>query len=338
MDNYREVLHQMELFGIALRSKDRSRFPVLNRRTTCGVGGKAWYKLYEFRPDAGGVYLVGAFGSWRSGKSEKVDVDWAPLSEAERARRKAEHEAARKAEAAARAEEARLAALSAAELWATGSRTGCSAYLTSKQVEGEACRYLPDGSILVPLLRYDLPREDALRAVQRIHPGPRKHRRTGEPLPQKVFTSGFAKTGCSVRLGEISPESRLLLVCEGYATGLSIRMATDKRWPVFVALDAYNLPAVVELLRGLYPGAFILICADDDWKSTDHAGPNPGCRRARLAAKHTDSCEIVWPVFDARTRQLKDTDFNDLHQREGLAVVARQLQRVTSLIVEALSD
>lgn len=338
MDNYREVLHQMEQFGIVLRPKDKSRFPALNRRTTCGAGGKAWYKLYEFRPDAGGVYLVGAFGSWRSGKSQKVEVDWAPLSEADRARRKAEHEAARKAEAAARAEEARIAALSAAELWASGARTGDSAYLQAKLVEGEACRYLPDGSILIPLLRYDLPRENALRAVQRIYPGPRKHRRTGEQLPQKTFTKGFAKTGCCLRLGEISADTALVLICEGYATGLSIRMATARAHPVFVALDAYNLAFVVELLRGLYPRAFILICADDDWKTADHAGPNPGCRRARLAAKNTDACEIVWPVFDARKRQLKDTDFNDLHQREGLEPVARQLQRVVSHILESMSD
>lgn len=336
MENIREVLHQMELFGIALRHQDSMKFPVLNKRTTCGAGGKYWYKLYEFHPRAGGSRLVGSFGSYRSGESLKVEVDWAALSEAERERYRAERAAARKAEEAARAEEVRLAALSAADLWASGSRTGTSPYLQRKGVEGESCRYLPDGSILVPLLRYDLPRDQALRAVQRIHPGPRRHRRTGEELPQKVFTKGFGKTGCCVRLGEIQPESALLIVCEGYATGLSIRMATGRRWPVFVALDAYNLAPVVELLRSLYPQTFILICADDDWKTADHEGPNPGRRKARQAAKAVTDCEIVWPVFDAATRELKDTDFNDLHQRQGLAAVARQLQRVVATILELI--
>ncbi|MBL0918029.1 MAG: toprim domain-containing protein [Hydrogenophaga sp.] len=336
MDNVHQVLHQMMEFGIELRDKDSRRFPVLSRRTTCGAGGKYWYKLYEFRPRAGGRFLVGSFGSYRSGKAEKVEVDWKPLGEAERERFRAEREAARKREAEARAEEARQAAMSAADLWASGARAGTSAYLASKGVAGESCRYLPDGSLLVPLLRYDMPREQALRAVQRIYPAPRKHPRTGEALPQKVFTKGFAKTGCSVRLGEIASDAPLLIVCEGYATGLSIRAAIEQRWPVFVALDAYNLAPVVELLHRLYPQTFILICADDDWLTADHQGPNPGRRAARVAAKQANECEIVWPVFAAATRAPKDTDFNDLHQREGLPVVQRQLQRVVGLILELM--
>lgn len=336
MDNFHEVLHQMEQFGIKLRGKDTVKFPVLARRTTCGAGGKYWYKLYEFRPRAGGCFLVGSFGSYRDSTHAKVEVDWRPLGEAERARFLAEREAARKRELAARQEEANRAAMTAAELWASGSRKGQSPYLQAKGVQAEACRYLPDGSVLVPLLRYDLPREQALRAVQRIYPAPRTHPRTGEALPQKVFTKGFAKTGCSVRLGEIGPEAALLIVCEGYVTGLSIRMATQHRWPVFVALDAYNLAAVVALLRTLYPRTFVLVCADDDWLSADHEGPNPGRRKARMAAKQAENCEIVWPVFTASTRQPKDTDFNDLHQREGLAAVQRQLQRVVALILELL--
>ncbi len=327
MDNYASVLHQMEQFGVVFRDKDLPLVIDAPKRRTCGRGGKWWYWLRIFRPDAGGSFIVGRFGSYKHSTSEKVEVDWKPLGVNERARLDAERKAAEERAETARREESELAALGAADLWRRAQPEGRSPYLERKGVLGEACRYLGD-TLVVPLLRYDMPRDQALRAVQRIW-----------PEGAKRFTKGFSKTGCCVRLGALEgARMKLLLVCEGYATGLTLRMATEREFPVFVALDAYNLVAVVELLRGLYPHSFILVCADDDWKSTDHVGSNPGCRHARLAAKNTDSCEIVWPVFNDKTRQVKDTDFNDLHQREGLDVVARQLQRVTSLILESLSD
>jgi putative DNA primase/helicase len=109
-------------------------------------------------------------------------------------------------------------------------------------------------------------------------------------------------------------------------------MATGRRWPVYVALDAYNLGFVVEILRQVHPGVHLLVCADDDWLSEDHEGKNPGRRKAAKVAKATPGCEIVWPVFSARTRQPKDTDFNDLHLREGLQAVEVQLLRVLAAI------
>jgi putative DNA primase/helicase len=237
-------------------------------------------------------------------------------------REAAERSRQKKQEAAAEA------ALSAAELWKRAAKEGQSAYLERKGVIAEACRYLRDGSIVIPLLRYDLPKGQALVALQRIYPGPRWDSSTGEELPQKSFTKGFAKTGAALRLGMIDESTWLVLVCEGYATALSIRMATDRQLPVYVALDAYNLGAVVEILRRMHPHAWLLICADDDWKSEDHHGPNPGRRAARDAARKTEACDIVWPIFNPRTREPKDTDFNDLHLREGLATVSKQLDSV----------
>ncbi len=45
--------------------KDTVKFPVLARRTTCGAAGKYWYKLYEFRPRAGGCFLSNPRGAAR---------------------------------------------------------------------------------------------------------------------------------------------------------------------------------------------------------------------------------------------------------------------------------
>lgn len=319
MDNYAEVVHQMREFGIEFRQTGDLPLQIDRLKSkTCGKGGKFWYSLHMFYPKEGGSLIVGRFGSYQSGKSEKVEIDWTPINDAERARRKAEHEAFRAAADAARAAEAELAAMGAGDLWRVAAKQGTSPYLMRKGVIGEACRYLPDGSIVVPLLRYDLPREHALRGVQRIYPD-----------GSKRFTTGFSKPGCAVRLGEVVP-GRIVLVCEGYATGLTLRMATDNELAVYVALDAGNLASVIAIVRGNHPECRILICADDDYLTRNHAGDltNVGRLSARKVAKVVSGCDLLWPVFTAATRGPKDTDFNDLHKAQGLEAVTRQLGSV----------
>jgi putative DNA primase/helicase len=334
-ENYDDVMHQLREIGCEMRGRDGG-LKVGRGRVTCGKGGKFWYHLHTFSPHGSSrSFIVGSFGRYGKG-SFKVEWDRKGLSDEQREQFQREQAQAREREQAKRAEDSRVAALGAGELWRMASRDGQSPYLVRKQVEPEACRFLRDGSVLIPLLRYDMPREQALRAVQRIYPGPRVDTRTNEELPQKTFTKGFSKNGCCLRLGEIDEWTELLLACEGYATGLSIRMGTARQVPVFVTLDAYNLGMVVPLLRQLYPNTFILVCADDDWKTKDHLGPNPGRNYARRVAKATERCEIVWPVFDAATREDKDTDYNDLHVRQGLGAVEQQLGAVIKAIKEGI--
>ncbi len=322
MQNHRQVLEQLEAFGVVLRRTDKIEPD--GRKRTVGKGGKYWVRLHTFQPDVGGAYIVGAYGSYRTGEWRKVDVDWTPLNEAERERAAREKAIREEAERKARAEEAALAAMTAAELLAKACRDGVSSpYLARKQVEPEGCRFLPDGTLVLPLMRYDLPIDQRLRAVQRILPD-----------GQKFFTKGFEKPGCCVRLGQIDPGlSPLLMVTEGYATGLTARMALFRQHPVFVALDAGNLAHVVPLLRALYPRTRILILADDDWKTRDQRTmelTNPGRTAARKVARLVEGCDFVVPVFDPATRALKDTDFNDLHVRQGLDAVRLQLAGVVA--------
>ena len=113
-----------------------------------------------------------------------------------------------------------------------------------------------------------------------------------------------------------------LLICEGYATGLTLRMAVQRRLPVFVALDAGNLQPVAELLREQYPEQRILLCADDDYRTRG----NPGRSKAVAAAKAVGRADYIYPIFRPANRREKDTDFNDLQAREGLNCVRRQLR------------
>ncbi len=275
-----------------------------------------WYRLRELRTEGGSWVVTGSFGNHKGQARWRVAIDWAGISAVERAEMLARRQAQIAAETAARAEAARLAAMSAGDLWAQAARSGSSAYLMLKGVEAEACRYLRDGSIVIPLLRYDLPREQALKALQRIYADGTKR-----------FTKGFEKPGVCLRLGHVVVGEPVLM-CEGYATGLTLRMAVDRRLPVFVALDAGNLAPVAMLLRTLHPRSTLLVCADDDWRT---AG-NPGREKAHKTSRAVSQCNYVYPIFRPGNRGPKDTDFNDLHAREGVAAVRRQLRHVLPLL------
>lgn len=101
-----------------------------------------------------------------------------------------------------------------------------------------------------------------------------------------------------------------LIICEGYATGASIHLACD--CTVYVAFSAINLPQVAVIARRMYPDKSILICADND-----EAGRSKGQEAAQKA-----QARLVLPAFITGT----GTDFNDLHQSEGLQEVRRQLE------------
>jgi len=347
MENFNEVLHQMADFGIVMRPQDRQSFPKrFGKRVTCGAGGKFWYWLNEFRRDSGKVYLVGRIGSYKSGDSEKITHDWEPINDAERARRVEQQERERAEAQAARDIEIANAAMDAITWWRRGSKEGVSPYLQCKGLEGESCRYmaedvwmrwpdrepgeqdvrvfLPAGTLLVPLLRFDFERSEALRGLQFIRPD-----------GAKIYMRGFGKPGCALRLGEHLPSTALMCVVEGYATGLTVRLAIDKALPVYVALDAGNLMHVVPLLRVLYPAVRMLVCADDDWKTVDRQSgklSNPGRTVAKQICKMVDGCDFVYPIFPPSTRQLKDTDFDDLRQRVGLDAVREQLAGVIRMM------
>lgn len=311
--NSDDVITQMRLAGL-----DDPPGPLeFGRLVRFGPKKRCWYTLRELRTDAGAYVVTGAFGDWKSGERHRVDVDWRGINEAERVALIERRQVAEHAARAERAAEARRAAMTAADLWASAQRDGRSPYLERKGLVGEACRYLADGSILVPLLRYDLPREDALRAVQRIWPDGRKR-----------FTRGFEKPGACLRLG-LPVANDPMLVCEGYATALTLRMATARRLAVFMALDAGNLRPVVELLRGMYPGHRLLICADDDFRTPG----NPGRDKAFQAARAVANVGVTYPVFRPGMRRPDDTDFNDLHAAEGLGMVRRQLRMVLPAVV-----
>ena len=117
-----------------------------------------------------------------------------------------------------------------------------------------------------------------------------------------------------------------ILICEGYATGLSIAVSTGRK--VYAAMDAGNLASVSHHLREQHPEAPMVICADDD----RHLPVNAGREKA-LAAAEKANATVVFPEFPEDKVGKSYTDFNDLAQIEGLGNT-----KVNSIVEKAVMD
>lgn len=284
----------------------------------------------------GGGYTIGTLiklakdGGYRATRSEAGSPapDFAALEQ-----RRLERIARASDEQARRAAQALNAENVALEQWRAAAREGASPYLERKGIAGaESVRFDGD-AILVPMLRYDYPREQSLKGLQRITPD-----------GSKKFTYGVAKTGTACRLG-LAAVGEPVFVCEGYATGMSLRMGMEallgsRKYAVFVAFDAGNLVSVVDVVHQALPSNPIVICADDDWRTfVGGIAHNTGKIQAQIAqdalhdAGFAHVCRAA-PVFTSPKRGDKQTDFNDLHALEGLPEVAVQLQTALDCIEE----
>ena len=95
----------------------------------------------------------------------------------------------------------------------------------------------------------------------------------------------------------------LVAVVEGYATGLSVHLASGAT--VYCAMDCGNLQAVAAIVRHHHPDAQILLCGDND----AHTQGNPGKTKAEQAATAVGGLVALPPAAG---------DWNDYHQAHGL--------------------
>lgn len=182
----------------------------------------------------------------------------------------------------------------AAKMWEQAHETS-HPYGVRKQVGTEGTRVL-NGELLIPL---------------RHGPGPIVGLQRIMADGEKKFLKGTPISGAYTVLGKPT-KTGPVVICEGWATGMSIRMATG--YCIVVAFNAGNLTNVAKKIRAALPEAEIIIAADDD-AFTDG---NPGVKAASEAAREIRA-SFAMPVW-AGERD-KDTDFNDLHAAEGLDAV-----------------
>lgn len=285
-----------------------------------GPKKRGWYRIFESRGRTGRVFYSGVFGMHGRIESTRIEPDDTDFDPEERERMRAQIAEQKRADEERRAARARRASMSAKQAWHHATVPDAPfGYLLRKRVRPGVVRREPEDVVLVPMVRYDLPRERALVGVQRI-----------QPDGTKRFGVGTAKAGSSVRLGPRPVDGGPILMCEGIATGLSILEATGESVPVFVAFDAGNLIEVALILRELFPASPVGICADDDYRTPG----NPGIEHAWKAARKIRRAWFLAPKFeDKRPEGL--TDFNDLHVHAGLGAVSEQLVPFVRFIREA---
>jgi len=257
---------------------------------------------------ADGVPVV-VFGSWISGETWQMTgiddafqsvqgVRFVTAGEVEASRKRLE--AIRAARAAEALESDRKACAWAEERIAkAGPVSGSHPYVARKRIRPDlgGVRMEQDGTILLPL--WGVSGGRAFKGgLQRISPD-----------GSKKFAKGLAARG---RFGWIEGSGQEILVCEGWATGASLHMATGQS--VCIAMNAGNLAAAARACLELNPGRKLCFCGDDD-RWTDG---NPGRTKALKAAQELGG-RCVFPEF--RTLDGCPTDFNDLHVREGLEAV-----------------
>jgi len=248
-----------------------------------------WYVLH-----LDGV-AAGVFGCWRAGVSETWCAKQPDtMTESEREAHRLRIKAMRAAREADKAQHQQQAAQQAARRWDAATPATAHPYLTAKGVKPHGTR-IEGAALLVPM------RDEAgkLRSLQVI-----------DSDGGKRFLFGGQVAGCYMGMGK--PQG-VLIVCEGFATGASIREATGHA--VAVAFNAGNLLAVAQAMRAKFPALALVVAADDDHQT---AG-NPGLSAARQAALAVGGF-VLAPQFPAH-RPGKATDFNDLHQLAGLGAV-----------------
>ncbi|MCC6008873.1 MAG: toprim domain-containing protein [Rhodobacteraceae bacterium] len=196
-------------------------------------------------------------------------------------------------------EAAEQAASRAARIWAAASPAPDNhPYLVAKRVAPLSLRRDARGHLVVPLQDVD----GHLHSLEFIAADGTKR-----------FLAGGAKKGhfavVGAEPGPLSKPTGPLLICEGWATGASLHIATGHR--VIAAMDAGNLMPVAEGLRARFPDADLVIVADNDVKPDRDS--NPGVDAARRVTLAVDG-RLAVPEIPG--------DANDLFCAEGPDAVA----------------
>jgi putative DNA primase/helicase len=240
---------------------------------------------------------AGGFQNWQDGQ------DWqswtyingrGPLTAEERSAMAVKFEAAKRAAAIEAEKRGDEAAERAADIWASASQADAHAYLDRKRIGPHGVR-IHNGALVIPIRN----EQGKLRSLQFINADGSKRYLSGGEIRGGYFSIG--------------KPTDVLCIGEGLATMATVHEATGHACAI--AFDCGNLDPVAKALRAKFPDAKLIVCADDDHKTTG----NPGLAKASAAA-HAVSGLVAKPLFPAG-RGDGDTDFNDLALKAGIDAV-----------------
>ena len=256
---------------------------------------------------------TGVAWNHQTGQRAQFRMDGKQLNEAEQKEIKRHTDKRRREDA-----EKRATAAKAAEAIVQAARPDRHPYLIAKGFPDERMLTIEDPGRLIP----EGPIGDAMRkALPAIVPdegpyliAPARQHRTLTSL-QIITPSGAKK---NLLFGSMSGVfhrvalGRTLWICEGLATGLSVRAALKfigQPATVLVGFSAQNVAKLANRLKSHKP----IIVADNDKPVMTFKGLGTGEHFARQSG-----CRWVMPP--------RRGDFNDMHQRDGLRAVAMRLR------------
>lgn len=144
------------------------------------------------------------------------------------------------------------------------------------------------------------------------------------PAGTKMFEKGGELKGSMhvVNADNLAEVKGGIVICEGYATGATIREATNCHFGVVCAMTSHNLHDVAKAISEKYPDKPLIIAGDND---RFNANGNVGKLTAEAVATEFGA-KVVIPEFNKEND--RGSDFNDLKKSEGLdkvKTVFRQL-------------
>lgn len=222
-------------------------------------------------------FTTGHTFTWRAdGKRAKLSPADRAAIEAERKRRELERQQAR-----------RTAADKARYIWPRSKpirQPEEHPYLVNKRIQPHGARlsvYRGRATLVIPIFG-----ESGLTSLQFIEADGGKRFLPGGEIKGCFF--GIGMSGVTV------DEPGRILICEGFATGASLREWF--RQPVIVAFYKGNLEPVARRIRTLYPNHELIVCGDNDKSGV-------GQKAARAAALACGGKYLLPPIVGQ--------DFND---------------------------
>ena len=294
-----------------------------------------WYKATEGVSIKGNKYLMVTVGSWSTG-AKYTYCSWKDDNSLDASEKKEMYEFSSKhnEEAGRQLDEIRdLAAKEAERIWqeATDSTSDEQylRYIKLKSINPIGVKFglhkmFGKDKDPVPVIIIDFRNAAGeIRTLQFIHTA-------ADGKTYKKWLTGGEKKGNFHLIGEAINNSSMF-VTEGYATGVSVFMASGT--PVAVAGDAGNLSPAIENLKIRHTQSKFTIAGDSDER---------GRKDANEAAKKI-GVSVVFPIFpeDVKSSLLDPMkkpakDFNDLHQIHGLEEVKKQL--LPKIVISSVQD
>jgi len=171
------------------------------------------------------------------------------------------------------------------------------AYLIAKQIQPRLIPWIDDeGWLIIPVM--DL--QSVAHSLQFI-----------SPKGEKWFLSGGAIKGHFYQLWSASKPDGAIVICEGYATGVTSYSHYVPDCTVIVAFNAGNLLPVAKVFRESFPDATIIIAGDFDLSGV-------GQKAAKEAALAVGG-SFTLPIF---LQHESGSDFNDRWCLDNMEAVA----------------